>query len=85
MGIDQIVMPFIVFHSSPCGEALDKFGWCPKCKYPPSRSDTGLREVDTATLDQQLKVAGRSFLGQFRVPIECSGEQGDSGTSKKDV
>jgi len=55
-----------------------------KCKYPPSRSDTGLREVDTATLAQQLKVAGRSFLGQFRVPIEHDGEQGDFGTPNKE-
>jgi hypothetical protein len=71
-------MPLLMFHCSPCGEFLDKLGWCPKCKYPPSSSDTGFREVDTATLIQKLSVERRSFLGQFRVPIERSGEQDDS-------
>lgn len=62
-------MPQLMFHTD-CGELLDKMGWCPKCRYPPSKHATAFREVDTATLTRDLQVAGRSFLGQFRVPIE---------------
>lgn len=71
-------MPLIMIHSAPCGEPLDKSGRCPKCEYSPRPNSSEFAEVDTATLIQKLSVERRSFLGQFRAPIDRSGEQPDS-------
>lgn len=66
-------MPLLMVHHDGCGTFLDKYGRCPSCGFSPDMQSTAFREVDTATLIQELRVAGKSFLGQFRVPIELDG------------
>ena len=66
-------MPMLMVHDDGCGAFLDKLGCCPACGFSPAAQATTFREIDTATLIQELRVAGRSFLGQFRVPIEREG------------
>jgi hypothetical protein len=66
-------MPQLMVHDDGCGAFLDKLGRCPACGFSPDQQSTAFREVDTATLVHELRVAGKSFLGQFRVPIERDG------------
>ena len=57
-----------MYHDDGCKAFLDKWGFCPVCKYRPDMQSLGIKEVSDADLAWRL-AHGQTFMGPYRTPI----------------
>lgn len=65
----------LMFHDDDCGEYLDSFGRCGRCRFYPDMQSTGFVDVPQPVVDQLL-ANGRTLLGLNRSPVLPPGEDG---------